>query len=51
MLARRWERAQAGEGQLVLIVGEPGLGKSRLIEEFRARLKETPHTWVEWGAS
>jgi predicted ATPase len=41
----------AGEGQLVLIVGEPGLGKSRLIEEFHMRLKETPHTWVEWTCS
>ena len=51
LLARRWERARAGEGQLVLIVGEPGLGKSRLLEEFHARLAETPHTWVEWSAS
>src|SRR5271166_4662992 len=51
LLTRRWERAGAGEGQLVLIVGEPGLGKSRLIEEFHARLAETPHTWVEWSAA
>src|ERR1700722_14951039 len=51
VLARRWERARAGEGQLVLIVGEPGLGKSRVIQEFHARLAETPHTWVEWSAS
>jgi class 3 adenylate cyclase/predicted ATPase len=51
LLARRWERAHRGEGQLSLIVGEPGLGKSRLIEEFRARLAETPHTWVEWASS
>jgi predicted ATPase len=35
----------------VLIVGEPGLGKSRLIEEFHATLAEAPHTWVEWRAS
>jgi hypothetical protein len=51
MLARRSERARGGEGQLVLIVGEPGLGKSRLVEEFHAHLAETPHTWVEWSAS
>ena len=51
MLLRRWERARQGDGQLVLIVGEPGLGKSRLIEEFHARLRDTPHTWVEWNCS
>ena len=51
LLARRWERARHGEGQLALIVGEPGLGKSRLIEEFHGRLGETPHTWVEWSSS
>ena len=50
LLTRRWERAQAGEGQLVFIVGEPGIGKSRLVEEFRAKLAETSHTWVEWSA-
>ncbi|HWY81717.1 MAG TPA: AAA family ATPase, partial [Roseiarcus sp.] len=51
LLARRWEQARSGHGQFVQIVGEPGLGKSRLIEEFRARLGETPHTWVEWSSS
>src|SRR5215472_15258806 len=50
-LMRRWERARQGDGQLVLIVGEPGLGKSRLIEEFHTRLREVPHTWVEWSCS
>jgi tetratricopeptide (TPR) repeat protein len=50
-LARRWERARTGDGQLTLVVGEPGLGKSRLIEEFRSGLGETPHTWVEWSSS
>ncbi len=51
MLVRRWERARQGDGQLVMIVGEPGLGKSRLMEEFHTRLSETPHTWVEWSCS
>jgi class 3 adenylate cyclase/predicted ATPase len=51
MLLRRWERARQGDGQLVQIVGEPGLGKSRLIEEFHARLRDVPHTWVEWSCS
>jgi class 3 adenylate cyclase/tetratricopeptide (TPR) repeat protein len=51
MLMRRWERARQGNGQLVLIVGEPGIGKSRLMEEFHARLRDTQHTWVEWGCS
>ncbi len=51
LLTRRWERAHKGEGQLALIVGEPGLGKSRLIEEFHGRLGETPYTWVEWSSS
>ena len=51
LLMRRWERARRGDGQLVVIVGEPGIGKSRLIEEFHARLRDTPHTWVEWSCS
>jgi class 3 adenylate cyclase/predicted ATPase len=51
LLRRRWERARIGAGQLTLIVGEPGIGKSRLIEEFRATLRETPHTFVELSSS
>jgi class 3 adenylate cyclase len=49
MLMRRWERARQGDGQLVLIIGESGLGKSRLVDEFYARLRDTMHTWAEWS--
>jgi class 3 adenylate cyclase len=51
LLSRRWERSLRGEDQLTLVVGEPGIGKTRLVEEFRARLGETPHTFVEWTSS
>ena len=51
ILARCSERAFAGDGQFVLIVGEPGIGKSRLVEEFRSQLVERPHTWIEWSSS
>lgn len=50
-LAERWERVQDGEGQNVLVIGEAGVGKSRLAYQLRERLAEVPHTWLECGAS
>ncbi len=38
LLTDRWQLAQEGEGQVILIAGEPGLGKSRLLRELRETL-------------
>lgn len=51
LLVGRWEQAQEGAGQGVLIAGEAGLGKSRLVQAFRGRLAEVPHTWLECRCS
>ncbi|HLW71021.1 MAG TPA: AAA family ATPase [Candidatus Binataceae bacterium] len=46
-LLSRWARAVEGEGQVVTIIGEPGIGKSRLVQEFRERIAGERHTWLE----
>ena len=43
LLLRRWARARAGNGQVVLISGEPGLGKSRITVELAERLHGEPY--------
>jgi class 3 adenylate cyclase/predicted ATPase len=49
-LQSQWGRALDGEGQVALIIGEAGIGKSRLLQRFREQIAETPHTWIEAGA-
>jgi hypothetical protein len=40
LLLSRWERTREGEGQLALLIGEPGIDKSRLMAEFHDRIRE-----------
>jgi len=47
VLMSRWERALDGEGQVALIIGEAGIGKSRLLQRFHEQIGSTPHTWIE----
>ncbi|HEY1720324.1 MAG TPA: AAA family ATPase [Magnetospirillaceae bacterium] len=51
MLRSRWNRVRGGEGRVATIVSDAGLGKSRLLETFRAGLAESIHTWVEWPSA
>ncbi|MCF6116101.1 AAA family ATPase [Mesorhizobium muleiense] len=51
LLTKRFQQAEAGEGQVVLISGEPGIGKSRLCEAVRARLVDRPHTRLTYQCS
>ncbi|MBV8454429.1 MAG: AAA family ATPase, partial [Deltaproteobacteria bacterium] len=47
LLLSRWEQTREGEGQVALIIGEPGIGKSRLVAEFHDRIRDAPHIWME----
>jgi class 3 adenylate cyclase len=51
LLMSRWERALSGEGQVAFIIGEAGIGKSRLLQQFHEHIGGTPHTWIEAQAS
>ena len=51
LLRRRWSKAKTGEGQLVLLSGEPGIGKSRLTAALLERLAAEPHTRLRYFCS
>lgn len=51
VLRNCWRQACAGRGGAVVLVGDAGIGKSRLVHEFRRSLAEDQHTWLECRAS
>src|SRR5215472_11288045 len=51
LLLRRWSRAKSGNGQVVLISGEPGVGKSRLTAALLEAVAPEPHTRLRYFCS
>src|SRR5215831_9584876 len=51
LLGRRWVQAKSGEGRVVLISGEPGIGKSRLTAALSAHIESEPHTRLRYFCS
>lgn len=51
LLLRRWELAKEGEGWVVLLSGEAGIGKSRLVRAFRERLEGECYTFLRYQGS
>ena len=51
LLLRRWAKAKSGEGQVVLVSGEPGIGKSRLTAALMDAIASEPHTRLRYFCS
>ena len=50
-MQRRWQQAKAGEGRVVVLIGEPGIGKSRLAQAMLEQPAGEPHTRLRYFCS
>jgi predicted ATPase/class 3 adenylate cyclase len=41
-----WVKVKKGQGEIALIIGEPGIGKTRLLRMFEEKIKDEPHAWL-----
>ena len=51
LLLDRWQHATEGQGQVVVLLGEPGMGKSRVVRAFQERIAAEAPTWVQYQCS
>lgn len=51
LLGRLWREVTEGDGRAALILGEAGIGKSRLLDELHAQIGDAPHRFVCWQCS